>query len=178
MNEKMKRKLNISKGSLRNLSAEGVSKRVFYVLVILSALMIGAYYLIAYRRPWIENPDFNAPLLTGVLILFLVLLLLAALAVMIWAAIAGVGNRCREDRVCNGIPVAKISYGVGGFTVLLLLLSFLLGSSSSLWINGKRYQEIFWLKSADMFIDTSLILMLLALTGVMAGYLWTLTRKK
>ena len=49
---------------------------VLYVLIALIVLLFALFYLVGFDIPYDENPDYNAPLLTGVLISFAILLLL------------------------------------------------------------------------------------------------------
>jgi len=41
-----------------------------------------------------------------------------------------------------------------------LVLTFLLGSSSPVMTNGVRFADPFWLKTTDMFIYTSILLII------------------
>ena len=51
-----------------NKSAEQISQKVFRLMIGLAVLVFGLFYLIGYDLPFDENPDFNAPLFTDVLI--------------------------------------------------------------------------------------------------------------
>jgi hypothetical protein len=44
--------------------------------------------------------------------------------------------------------------------VLLLLVTFLLGSSKPIVTNGELFTDVFWLKTTDMFIYTSILLVI------------------
>ena len=48
------------------------------------------------------------------------------------------------------------------FTAVLLLVTWLLGSDRPLVVNGIVFSDAFWLKSTDMLIVSSLILIVLA----------------
>jgi len=50
--------------------------------------------------------------------------------------------------------------------VLLLVLTFLFGSSAPMTINGKQYAQTLWLKTADMFIFTALAMLVAAIAAV------------
>ena len=58
-----------------NKPAEQISQKVFRLMIGLAVLVFGLFYLIGYDLPFDENPDFNAPLFTDVLI-FLMLSLI------------------------------------------------------------------------------------------------------
>ena len=49
-------------------SAEKISQQVFYIMIGLAVLVFGLFFLVGYDLPFEENPDFNAPLFTDVLI--------------------------------------------------------------------------------------------------------------
>ena len=51
-----------------NKSAEKISQQVFYIMIGLAVLVFGLFFLVGYDLPFEENPDFNAPLFTDVLI--------------------------------------------------------------------------------------------------------------
>lgn len=157
-------KINIEK-----IPTEKLSRTILYAMLGLTALVFGLFYLIGYDRPFEENPQFTAPLMTNVLLVFIALVFLAALALGIWTLVVSIRRRKGEGKVVNGVPVAKITYGVAGFTVLLLVLTFLLGSSSALSINGASYTETFWLKAADMFVYSAIILIVVAVGLIICG---------
>ena len=47
--------------------AERIARWVFLALIVLTAIVFGAFYLIGFNRPYADDPNFNAPLLTNVL---------------------------------------------------------------------------------------------------------------
>ena len=55
----------------RLLTTEQISSRIFYVIVALSAVLFILFWLIGYDMPYEEDPEYNAPLLTGVLASFM-----------------------------------------------------------------------------------------------------------
>ena len=143
-------------------STEKLSHTILYVMLAVTAVVFGLFYLIGYDRPFEENPQFTAPLLTNILLVFVALVFLLALALGIWTLAVSIRRRKGAGKVVNGVPVAKITYGIVGFTILLLLVTFLLGSSSALSINGATFSASFWLKTADMFVWSAIILIVVA----------------
>ena len=156
--------------NFRNRSTEKVSMSVFYVLIGLIVLLFGLFFLVRYRLPFADNPDFNAPYFTGVLLVFLLLMLLGTLGVAVCSLLNSLKRRNRGEKYSNGIPVARLSYGTIGLTAILLGATYLLGSSSALPVNGTLFREAGWLRAADMFIVTSLLLMLVAFAAILAGW--------
>ena len=79
--------------------------------------------------------------------------------------------RQRSDSIAssNRVPRKRIAWGVTGFTVLLLVITCLAGSSQPLIINGISYTDRFWLKTTDGLIVSSAILILIAACFVVYG---------
>ena len=97
-------------------------------------------------------------------------------AMLVVALVAAVGSavrsfRYRSDSIAssNRVPRKWIAWGVVAFTVVLLLVTCLAGSSQPLIINGISYTNRFWLKTTDGLIVSSLILILIAACGVVYG---------
>lgn len=149
--------------------ADKLSGRVLMVIIALSAAVFAAFYLVGYDMPFEEDASFNAPLLTDVLLVFTYLLLAVAVVVSVVAVAKGVKVRDAGDKVANGIPASLIAYGTVALLVVSLVVTFALGSSEPMKINGETFAETFWLKLTDMFIYTSAILMAVAVCAVAYG---------
>lgn len=61
------------------------------------------------------------------------------------------------------------SWAVVGFTLLLLLSTWLLASDRPMVINGTMFSDAFWLKTTDMLIVSSCVLMVVAALFVLYG---------
>ena len=97
-------------------------------------------------------------------------------AMLVVALVAAVGSavrsfRYRSDSIAssNRVPRKWIAWGVVAFTVVLLLVTCLAGSSQPLIINGISYTNRFWLKTTDGLIVSSLVLMFIAACFVVFG---------
>lgn len=154
---------------MRKWSAGKVSRTVFYVLLAVIAVMFGLFYLVGYDRPYEDNPEYNAPLLSGALVGFALLFIAAAAAVWIMALFIGIRKRRRGGNTINGIRSSRIVSMVLAATFLILAVAFALGSSSPLIINGLTYDSAFWLKAADMFVYSAGIMLVLAIAAVVYG---------
>jgi len=163
----MKKKASIR--DIKNWPADTVSKRVLIVLIALSALVFGAFYLVGYDVPFDDNANFNAPIFTDILLYFIYALLVATVAVCAVAVVRGLKRRDDSEKVSNGVPAAKIVRFTVSLLVLSLILTFVFGSSEPLKISGEQFSDAFWLKATDMFINTSLILMAVAVAAVCYG---------
>ena len=80
-----------------------------------------------------------------------------------------VSMRTKDDEVINGVPQTRIAWTTAGIFVALLFVTYLLGSSEPLMTNGKVFDSPFWLKLTDMFIYTSVILILGCFAGVLVN---------
>ena len=152
----------------KNKSAEQVSQRIFYILIALAVLVFGLFFLVGYDMPFEENPDFNAPLFTDVLIGLMWLFLVGGIGLAIysmWKDYRG----SRSEAVVNGVPVRRIFRITWIGLLALLVLTFALGSSDPMLINGENYADWLWLKLSDMFVITSLLMLLAGMGAVIFG---------
>lgn len=154
---------------IKGLSAEQVSTRVLYALVVLIVLVFGAFFLVGYDVPFEDNPEFNAPRLTDLVLVFMYVLVAAAVVLAVAAVAAGAKMGGKSQAVVNNIPAARISLFTAALLVLCLAVTFLLGSSEPVLVNGVKFTDTFWLKATDMFINTSFVLLGLAVLGVAFG---------
>lgn len=153
----------------RHWTTEQVSSRIFYALTGVIVLLFILFRFVGYDIPYDENPDYNAPLLTGVLVWFMILLTFAALAVALWGWQRGVRKSRGENVVINNVPARRIALSVAGGTLAVLLLTFLFSSTDALMVNGESFTDTFWLRTAGMFIGTSVLLILVATGAVVYG---------
>ena len=135
----------MSQGKRSYQSAGKLSRMVLYALLSLTAVVFLLFFAVGFQMPYVDNPRFNAPLLTDVLLIFVALLAGCSLAAVVWAVVVAVRRRGRKPRTENG-------------------------SAKPIIINASRYDTAFWLKAADMFVVSSLLLLLLAVALIVAGY--------
>ena len=154
---------------IAKMDEERISQRVLYVIVGLSAVVFLAFYLIGYDVPFAGNTAFNAPMLTDVLLGFMWGLLVITVLASIVAVIRGIQRANGSEDVTNGISARKITYTTYGVTALILLLTFIFGSTQVMVVNGQNYTDSFWLRMTDMFVNSSLILLVLAAVVVAIG---------
>lgn len=155
---------------LKGWSAEKMSRRVFYLLIGVAVVVFALFFLVGYDMPFEENPDFNAPLFTNVLIILMCLLLLLAFALAVGSFVVSSRKMGKQqDSATKEVPEKKISRVVWLGTVLLLVLTFAVGSSTPIVVNGKEFASWSWLKLSDMLVYTSVVLLLGALGAVIFG---------
>ncbi len=138
------------------------SQRVLFIIVAVTAVVFAAYFLIGFNHPFPDDPDFNEPLLTDVLLGLMAAVGILAVVTAVWAIVIMVKRRKHQDKVVNRVPVALISSIVVAFTVAILVIAFLIGSSQSMEVNGKTYDDAVWLRAADMFVISSVAMIAVA----------------
>ena len=82
---------------------------------------------------------------------------LLATAYSVWH---GLRFRRKGDDVVNGVPAGKIGWMVAIGFVLCMVITFALASTKPIMTNGQLLTDTFWLRVADMFIYTSIILII------------------
>ncbi len=100
------------------------------------------------------------PFLADLMLWLMYVIVAAAMLVTAYSVWHGLHNRRKGDDVINGVPAGKIGWCVAVGFVVCLLLTFLLGSADPVTTNGIRFTDVFWLKATDMFIYTSLLLII------------------
>lgn len=146
-----------------------LSMRVMYGLLILTVLVFGAFYLVEYDLPYDEDPSFNAPLFTDAVMGLIYLCFFVSAVLAVCSFVAGLRLRNKSEAVVNNIPVARTTAGIAVLTVLCMIVTFLLGSSEPMLINGSKYTDSFWLKASDMLINTTCVLLFVAVCGALFG---------
>lgn len=160
----------------KSKSAEKVSQQVFFVMIALAVIVFGLFFLVGYDMPFEENPDFNAPLFTDALIVLMWLFLAAGIGLAVCSMAKGYRSG-KSEAVVNGVPVRRIFRITWLATLGLLLLTFLLGSSDPMLINGENYADWLWLKLSDMFVVTSLLMLAVGIGAVCFGATRYIRRK-
>ena len=98
----------MKKIDFRHYATERLSGFVFYVLIGLIVVLGLLFRLIGYDMPYEYNFDYNAPLLTGAVVTFMLLLTGGTLVLMVWTMIREMRINGDENRVVNNIPARRI----------------------------------------------------------------------
>ena len=69
---------------------EHISQRVLYLLIALTVIVFALFYFVAYDRPFADDPSFNAPLFTDLLLVFMLLLVVLSCGLSVWAVMRSV----------------------------------------------------------------------------------------
>ena len=100
------------------------------------------------------------PFFADLMLWLMYIMIGAALLVSGYSVWHGLRTRRKGDDIINGVPAGRIGWCVAIGFVLLLVVTFLLGSSKPIVTNGERFTDVFWLKTTDMFIYTSILLII------------------
>lgn len=119
------------------------------------------FYVIGYDIPWSKNPALTEPLLTPLIIWLIVIMAIAAVAVTAASVIISL-RKGNNKIVINNIPFKKTNWGITIILIALLCISFGLGNTDAIMLNGKAYDNGLWLRIGDMLIITSFVLLLIA----------------
>ena len=95
----------------------------------------------------------ESDILIDIIIIAMYVLLAATLGVSAWSAWNGVRTHQRRQST-------RIGYAVAGFTAFVLAVTWLLGSTRPIVSNGKVFDSQLWLRLTDMFLWSSIILII------------------
>jgi len=109
---------------------------------------------------------FVSPLVADIMLWLMYIAIAVAVIVTLVSVVRTVRLRTKDDEVVNGVPRTRIAWIIVVAFLLCLVLTFVLGSSEPVRTNGKLFTDTFWLKATDMFIYTSLILIIGCFAGV------------
>ena len=104
--------------------------------------------------------SFISPAIADVMLILMYLALAVALIATAFSVWHGLRFRRKGEDVVNGVPAGKIGWIVAIGFVLCMVVTFLLGSTKPILTNGQLLTDTLWLRVADMFIYTSIILII------------------
>ena len=104
--------------------------------------------------------NFISPAIADVMLGLMYLALAVAILTTAYSVWHGLRFRRKGDDVVNGVPAGKIGWMVAIGFVLCMVVTFALGSTKPIMTNGQLLTDAFWLRVADMFIYTSIILII------------------
>jgi len=110
--------------------------------------------------------DTSSPLFIELLLWTIYALLAVAVGITVWSVLRTMKKQGPSERYSNGIAVRRIAWGTAAVLAALLALTFLTGSTEPLIINGRPYNDTFWLRTCDMLINTALALIVIAVICV------------
>lgn len=111
-----------------------------------------------------EAPFYVDLLLWSVYVLIVLTSLLSA-----WSLWHGIKTRGREATTVCRVPQHRIAWATAALLAVLLAGFLLFSSAEPMLINGQSFTDGFWLRVADMFINTSILLIVLCSALVAVG---------
>lgn len=157
--------------AMKKMSAHKTASRILYALAALIVIIFGCFYLVGYDIPFEDDPQFNAPMLTDTVLIFVILLIGATLSATIFAIARELKICDREVHDTNRIPALRIAVLTSLLSAVCMAVTFAAGSSRPMFINGTQYTGTFWLKATDMFIFTITVLISAAVIIIITGHI-------
>ena len=114
--------------------------------------------------------NFESPLFIDILLYAIYAMIAVAIGLSAWSMLRSVLKQDKSDARSNGIPTRRIAIITAAVLLVSLVLTGLLASTRPLTINGKAFNDEFWLRISDMLINTSVILIIIAVIGAVIGY--------
>ena len=112
--------------------------------------------------------NYESPQFASLVLIVIYVLTIVAIAVTAWSVVHTMRTAHSESR-SNGIPVRRIAWMVVALLVLLLTVTALTASTRPLLVNGKLFDDTFWLRVSDMLIGSSLVLIAIAAIATIAS---------
>lgn len=157
---------------------EKTSKMTLWVLIGISVVVMALFLLIGYDTPYEENPKFNDPQLTDVLIIWTYILIIATAVATIGAVIYGFvsgGNKSKNEDIGLASKAGLIAWGTFIVSVVVGIIVGITCKDEVLLINGKD-----WNDPTDIILtDTSMVsILVLTIVTVAATIFSMVTNKK
>ena len=143
---------------------EKVSKIILWALIGISLVVTALFLLIGYDTPYEENPKFNDPQLTDLLICWTYALIagaaVATVGAVIYTAING-GNKSKNEDKGLLSKTGLIAWGTCIVSIVIGVAIGVAGKDEQLLINGKG-----WNDPTDIIMTDASMVSILVLTIV------------
>lgn len=136
-----------------------MSYYALYVCVALILVVLGMFYFVGYNNP---VGEYNEPAHTETLIYLMYAMFGICVAVTLIGAIAQFGAALKD----NPMSAIKSLLGIV-LLVIVLVVSYAMGSDSAVMTGTGAYTDAFWLKMTDMLIYSIYFLLGVAAVGTL-----------
>lgn len=119
---------------------------------------------------------YESSLFIDILLITIYVMLAAAIGLVVWSVVCSLRKRDVQSAE-PGFPAKLIAWGTGALLVLTLCATYLFADTTPIIINGQRYSNALWLCLSDVLINTSVVLIIVAVICVVFGALWAGRRK-
>ncbi len=134
------------------MKIEKFSSYVMYACFIVILVVLAMFYFVGYTNP--IAGDLNAPEHTDTLIFLMYGLLVLTILLTLIAAVMQFGAAFKDS------PMGAIKSLMGLlFLVVVIVVSYALGSGEPVMANNELYTDALWLKLTDMFLNAMYILL-------------------
>ena len=134
----------MKKNNVHKKPTEKISHLFMYVMMGIIAFVFLLYYLVGYNAPAAWDEKYNCPLLTDLVIFLMMILLVGAL-------------------------VKRVTWCVTGGVIAILAVTCLALPTDRLFVNGEAFDDAFWLHVTNMFVASSLVLIVVGLCAIVFG---------
>lgn len=111
---------------------------------------------------------YESQLFVDLLLYTLYLFVVVGIGAVIWSVVRSLQLRGKRSGHILTVET-RIAWGVALFTVVVLGVMALWADTRPILINGQSYADAWWLRLSEMFINTSLLLICVAVAGVLFG---------
>lgn len=138
-----------------------MSYYALYACIALILVVLGMFYFVGYNNP---VGEYNEPAHTETLIYLMYAMFVVCVAVTIIGAIAQFGAALRDN------PKSAIKSLLGiVLLVVVLVVSYAIGSDATVMTGTGAYTDIFWLKMTDMLLYSIYFLFGVAAIGTLVN---------
>lgn len=107
-----------------------------------------------------------------IVIILMYIAVAAALGATVWAVVRTMLVVGKTSGKIHGVPVRRINVITITIVILSLLLSFAFANTSPMHINATEYNDVFWLRVANMFVFTGTLTIAIAALATLFNFLY------
>jgi len=89
-------------------------------------------------------------------LIIIYLVIAVALCAVMWSVLRTMKIVGKTSGKAHGIPVRRINIAICASIVIIMILSFIIGSTDPMHINAQSYNNTFWLRMSNMFVFTGI----------------------
>lgn len=155
---------------------EKISKYTLWAGMGISIVILILFYLIGFDREFEENPEFNDPQLTDVLLVWTYFLTAVACVVAVWSVIHGLTTKGTGTSKDTGLAAhtSAIAWGICFVSVVLGAIIGFMNKGESLLINGKVEN----IPSDIIITDTCMVSILILTIVTVVVTAWSMITNK
>ena len=120
--------------------------------------------------------NYASPVFVSIVLYTIYALLLLAAGLTVWSVVRSIRlqGKC-EDEAAKGLPQRSIALMTAALLLVILGAAWLFSDTKPLHVNGKTFNDVFWLRISDILIFTPMVLV--AVIAVLMGVAEILRRR-